>query len=175
MKTKAMKLIKTCALFMALTLSACGGSGSADSLAPTQCSTSNLSACGGGGGLSGSTTTATTSKAKMTVSLLDQSGSPANLLTGVAALSGKVRVTNAAGQAVSGAVVQFTIGDAALATLSPASDLTDSDGFALVTITLKSPSAVGATTINASASFDDPANPGTKISVSGSEIGRAHV
>lgn len=169
MKTKAIWLIKTAALFAALALTACGGSGSADSMAPTACSTSNLSACGGGGGGSSSgTTTTTTTKAKMTVSLLDQSGSPANLLTGVGALSAKVRVTNAAGQPVSGAVVLFSIGDATLATISPASDLTDSNGFALVTITLKSPSAVGATTINAAASFDDPANPGTKISVSGS-------
>jgi hypothetical protein len=167
-KTKVKKLIKTCALFAALALTACGGDGSADSLAPTLCSQQNLSACGGGGGLSGTSTTPTASKGKMTVSLLDQSGNPANLLTGVAALTAKVRVTNAAGQAVSGAVVQFTIGDATLATISPTSGLTDKDGFALVTIALASPSAVGATTINASASFEEAANPGIKISVSGS-------
>lgn len=167
-KTKATMLVKTCALFAALTLTACGGGGSGDSVPPTACSQQNISACGGSGVVNGGGTTATTTSGKMTVSLLDQSGNPANLLTGVSALSAKARVTNAAGQPVSGAVVQFTIGDATLATISPASDLTDSNGFAVASITLKSPSVVGATTINASASFDDAANPGTKISVSGS-------
>lgn len=169
-KTKAIRLIKTTVFFAAFALTACGGGGggSADALAPTACSQQNISACGGSGVVNGGGTTTTTTQAKMTVSLLDQSGNPANLLTGVAALSAKVRVTNAAGKPVSGAVVQFTIGDAKLATISPASGLTDKDGFALVTITLTSPSAVGATSINASASFDDAANPGTKISVSGS-------
>lgn len=170
-KTKAIKLIKTCALFMALALTACGGSGSADSLAPTLCSTQNLSACGGGGGLTGgSTTTAGTTAAKgtMTVALLDQSGNPANLLTASGTLSAKVKVTNAAGLPVSGAVVLFTIADASLATISPASNLTDKDGIAITIVSLASPSAVGATTISASSSFEEAANPGTKISVSGS-------
>ena len=153
---------------MALALTACGGGGSADALAPTQCSQQNLSACGGSGGLNGSGATTPSSKAKMTVSLLDKNGNPANLLTGTAALNAKVQVMNAAGQPVSGAVVQFTIGDAGLATVSPASGMTDKNGVAVVTITLASPSAVGATNINASANFDEPANPGTKISVSGS-------
>lgn len=166
-KITATNLFRACALFAALALTACGG-GSDEVQPRTQCSTSNLSACGGGGGLNGGGTTSTTTKSSMTVSLLDQAGSPANLLTGAAALSAEARVTNAAGQPVSGAVVQFTIGDATLATISPASGLTDSNGLALVTITLASPAAVGATTINASASFDDAANPGTKISVSGS-------
>ncbi|WP_025915684.1 Ig-like domain-containing protein [Herminiimonas sp. CN] len=164
-KITAIHIFRVCALFAALALTACGG-GSDEPQARTLCSAQNLSACGGGGGLSGGGTT--TTQSTMTLSLLDQSGNPANLLTGAGSLSAKARVTNAAGQPVSGAVVQFTIGDATLATINPASGLTDKDGIALVTITLASPSAVGATTINASASFDDAANPGTKISVSGS-------
>lgn len=58
---KAMMLVKTCALFAALTLTACGGGGSGDSIAPTECSQQNISACGGSGtgttGTSGSGTT----------------------------------------------------------------------------------------------------------------------
>ena len=90
-KTKAIMLVKTCALFAALTLTACGGGGSGDSVPPTACSQQNISACGGSGVVNGGGTTATTTSGKMTVSLLDQSGNPANLLTGVSALSAKAR------------------------------------------------------------------------------------
>ncbi len=133
-----------------------------------------LTACGGGGGSPGATvgTGATgalsATKGKMTVTLVDQNGNPANLVSGAVALSAKAKVVDSTGKPVVGAVVKFSATDATLVGVSPASDLTDANGVAIATITSASPSAAGATTISAESAFDDSANPGTQISLSGS-------
>ncbi|HTD04529.1 Ig-like domain-containing protein, partial [Undibacterium sp.] len=102
----------------------------------------------------------------MIVSLVDQSSNPANLLTSSGALTAKVKVTNATGQPVSGAVVLFTVANSSLATVSPASNLTDANGTTQATVTLPAPDAVGATTITANTSYTD--STGTTISLAGS-------
>ncbi|MGV8897842.1 MAG: Ig-like domain-containing protein [Burkholderiaceae bacterium] len=134
-----------------------------------------LTACGGGGGSPGVTVgtgtgtgTLSATKGKMTVTLIDQNGNPANLVSGAAALSARAKVVDSTGKPVVGAVVKFTAVDTTLVGVSPASDLTDANGDAIATITSASPSAAGATTVSAESAFDDAANPGTQISLSGS-------
>ncbi len=166
-KTKTIEMIKTCALFfLALGLSACGGGGSGSQVV-SLCSQTNLSACGGGGLSGGGTGGGTTTTApKLTLTLVDQAGNPANLLTSSGTLTAKVKVTNAAGQPVSGAVVLFTAANSSLATISPASNLSDANGMALATVTLTTPDAVGATTITANTSYTD--STGTAVTLTGS-------
>ena len=168
-KTTTMQKIKTCALFLlALSLSACGGG--SGSQVTSLCSQTNLSACGGGTGTGGGTTGGgqTTATPKMTVSLVDQSGNPANLLTSSGTLTAIVKVTNAAGQPVSGAVVLFNVANSSLATISPSSNLSDANGKALATVTLAAPDAVGATTITASTTYTDSSTAGAAVTLSGS-------
>ncbi len=140
-----------------------------------------LAGCGGGGGSAGATVgdpfqpsvpttpdSPTAAKGKMTVTLADQNGNPANLVSGATALRAKAQVLDAKGKPVIGAVVKFSVADATLAGVSPASDLTDANGVATATVTAASPSAAGATTISADSTFNDPANPATQVSLSGS-------
>ncbi|MES2071442.1 MAG: hypothetical protein V4488_13895 [Pseudomonadota bacterium] len=159
-KTKTIDMIKACAVFfLALILSACGGGGSGSQVT-SLCSQTNVSACGGGGGLSGGGSTpggTTATTPKMALTLTDQAGNPASLLTSSSTLTATVKVTNASGQPVSGAVVLFNVANSGLAKISPASNLSDANGMALATVTLAAPDAVGATTISASTSYPDSA------------------
>jgi len=138
-----------------------------------------LAACGGGGGSPGTTGgtpspsgpstpgNPTTAMGKMTVTLVDQNGNPANLVSGASALRANALVLDSKGKPVVGAVVKFSAVDTALATVSPASDLTDASGVASATISAASTSAAGATTISADSTFVDPAT-GTEVSLVGS-------
>ncbi len=168
MKTTTTQKIKTCALFLvALGLSACGG-GSGSGVT-SLCSQTNLSACGGGTGTGGGTTGGgqTTATPKMTLTLVDQAGNAANLLTSSGTLTARVKVTNAAGQPVSGAVILFSIANSSLAIINPASNLSDANGMALATVTLAAPDAVGATTILASTTYTDSSS-AAAVTLSGS-------
>lgn len=134
-----------------------------------------LSACGGGGGSagapfqSGETGTGTaTSKSKITVALVDQSGNPANLISGATQLTVKVKVLDSKGLPANDALVKFSVGDATLVVVSPTTDLTDTNGSANGTVIAASQSAVGATTITVEATVKDPANPTKNIVLSGS-------
>lgn len=134
-----------------------------------------LSACGGGGGSPGATVGVSsgtggvaTASAKVTVTLEDQSGAAANLVSGAATLTVKATVLDSAGRAVPGVVVKFSSADIALVGVSPASGLTNTNGVAVATVTAASPSAAGATTILATSTFVDPATSATTVSLSGS-------
>jgi hypothetical protein len=117
-----------------------------------------LSACGGGGGSAGSSGstgdsggTGTTNNGSIQLSLVDQAGTPSNLLSGSAGLLAKAVVTNSSGGSVGpGVLVTFSL-DGTIAALSATSGtaLTGSDGVA--TMGLKAATGTGAGTLTASA------------------------
>lgn len=117
-----------------------------------------LSACGGGGGSAGSTGgsggsggTGTTNNGSIQLSLVDQAGTPSNLISGSAGLLAKAVVTNSSGGSVGpGVLVTFSL-DGTIAALSATSGtaLTGSDGVA--TMGLKAAIGTGAGTLTASA------------------------
>lgn len=132
-----------------------------------------LTACGGGGGSAGAPfqsdgTISAAGNGNMTVTLADQSGNPANLVSGATQLTIKVKVVDSKGKPVKDALVKFSVGDATLVSISPVSDLTDINGSAIATVTAASQSAVGATTISADSEINDPTDPTKKIALSGS-------
>jgi hypothetical protein len=98
------------------------------------------------------------------MSLVDANGNSAALLTATGTLTAQAKVTNSAGQAVAGALVTFSVSDSSLAKVSPSTNLTDSNGIAISTVSVPSPSAVGAVTIIASATFTDSTNNSTTAS-----------
>ncbi|MDP4030388.1 MAG: Ig-like domain-containing protein [Gallionella sp.] len=112
-----------------------------------------LAGCGGGGSgtatgtPSGGATAATPSIA---VALTDSAGATVTTLQGESPATVKATVKNADGTAVSGTIVTFST-DAALATLSQTTALTDAAGVATVAVTMTTNSPPGAGTINASA------------------------
>jgi hypothetical protein len=117
-----------------------------------------LSACGGGGGSAGSSGstggsggTVNTNNGSILLSLVDQAGTPSNLLSGSAGLLAKAVVTNSSGGSVGpGVLVTFSL-DGTIAALSATSGtaLTGSDGVA--TMGLKAATGTGAGTLTASA------------------------
>ena len=144
-----------------------------------------VAGCGGGGGSAGTTIgdpyqpvnpvpptspadPSNTAQGRMTVTLVDQNGNPANLVSGANALRVKATVLDLKGSPVSGAVVKFTVADGALVAVTPGSDLTDANGVATATATVADSSVVGATTISAVTTFNYPANSATQVSLSGS-------
>lgn len=122
-----------------------------------------LAACGGGGGSPSSPsptpttdpTVPTTPTATASLAVAVYNGSNTKV-TNIGLGGGfVVRATalDAKGVAVAGKLVTFTLPDASLAMLSPASALTSAAGVAEVTVTPATISAVGATTVTASAAL----------------------
>lgn len=114
-----------------------------------------LGACGGGNpgatGTSAGTgsSTADVTGGKITVTLENQSGAAANLVSGASTLSLKAKVVDTAGIPIVGAVVKFTSADPTLIGVSPGSDITDANGVAVATVAAANQSAAGATTLTA--------------------------
>lgn len=115
-----------------------------------------ISACGGGGGSPGSTnggtnppTTPTTPQA--VVRIVGAGNTPVTSISLGGTFTARATVTDATGAAVANRLVNFSITGAALATVNPTSALTNASGVAEVAITPASVSAVGATTLAASA------------------------
>lgn len=117
-----------------------------------------LVACGGGGGspsVPSSTpapgTTTPTASANVAVAIYNASGARVTNIGLGGGFVARATVLDAKGVAVVGKLVSFTLPDVSLATLSPASALTSAAGVAEVTVTPASISAVGATTVTATA------------------------
>ncbi len=123
-----------------------------------------LAACGGGGGDPGTNTccSATSSPSSsaptITVALLDAAGSEVNNIPGGAVYTARATLKSNSGAPVVGTLVSFSVEGAAIASLSPNTALTNSDGVAVVTIAPASASSAGAATLAAAAT------------VSGSEV-----
>lgn len=162
-KTKAIWLIKTAALFAALALTACGGSGSADSLAPTQCSTSNLSACGGGsGGTTGGSTTSATSAtlASLKLSLTNASGATITSVSPDQPGTLQASVKDSKGAAVPNVAVTFITSDKT-GTFVPSSGTALTDASGVAKVGLPAGTQAGAFTVTAGATVGSTAATGS--------------
>lgn len=113
--------------------------------------TALLSACGGGNpgstGSGGGSAAAT--GGAITLTLENQSGTAANLISGAATLTLRAKVVDKSGNPIVGAVVKFASDDPTLVGVSPASDITDANGMAVATVAAANQSAAGATTLTA--------------------------
>lgn len=161
-KTKAIWLIKTAALFAAFALTACGGSGSADSLAPTSCSTSNLSACGGGGGSTGGSTTSTTSAtlASLKLSLTNASGTAITSVSPDQPGTLQASVKDSKGAAVPNVAVTFTTSDKT-GTFVPSSGTALTDASGVAKVGLPAGTQAGAFTVTAGTTVGSAAATGS--------------
>lgn len=133
-------------------VAACGGGGSST---------------GSGGGSSGGGTTTPT----MTVTVVNSGGAAVTSVSvgGASTVRGTLR--DASGAAIAGRLVTFTVSDEAIATLSPATALTDASGVAQVSIEPASLSARGAASVTASATVGETEAAGsTDFSVSASSL-----
>ncbi|MBC7859877.1 MAG: Ig-like domain-containing protein [Burkholderiaceae bacterium] len=110
-----------------------------------------LSACGGGnpGSTGGGTSAAAVSGGQIMLTLENQNGTAANLVSGAATLTLRAKVVDKAGAPIAGAVVKFSSGDATLVGVSPGSDITDANGVAVATVAAANQAAAGATTLTA--------------------------
>jgi hypothetical protein len=116
-----------------------------------------LSACGGGnpgstGTGTGTGTAASTAAAtggQILLTLENQNGSAANLVSGAATLTLSAKVVDKAGAPIVGAIVKFSAGDPTLVGVSPGSDITDANGVAVATVAAANQAAAGATTLTA--------------------------
>jgi hypothetical protein len=165
-KTTAIQLVGTCALFTALGLSGCGGGGSADALAPTACSPQNLGACGGGGGgttVGTTTPTTPTTLASINLSLADSSGADITLVSPDRSGTVQASVKDSKGNGVPNIAVTFTTTDkTGIFVPSSGTALTDTNGVARVGLpagtqagafTLTANAMVGGNTITSSTGY----------------------
>jgi len=127
-----------------------------------------LAACGGGGGSPGTTTGApttpvpTTGTPTLTLSIVDASGQAASSVTAGGAFSARATVRSGSGATVANRLVTFSLSDANIATLTPATALTDANGTAQIGISPSSINAVGAATLTATASVDNTTVTGSR-------------
>ena len=121
-----------------------------------------LAACGGGGGSAGTTASGATSAtgdtqtvatASMTMDVVSGAGTSTNSISAIEISKVSIKLKDAAGKAVPGAVVTFSETGSGLLSFAPASKtaLTDVSGVASVEIRAASVSSVGATTVSATA------------------------
>jgi hypothetical protein len=110
------------------------------------------------------------------VSVIDGSGNSVNSLTVGGSFSAKATLTDNTGSPVSSRLVTFSVSNASIATLTPDTALTDSSGVAQVAVAPASITAIGATTLTASASINGTTYTGTKdFSVSASNLGLSDI
>ena len=129
----------------------------------------SLGGCGGGGGSAGTTggsagtastgtntgtgTTVTpvvtASVAKMTTAVVNQTGTAVSSIAVGGGFSAQATLVDSTGAPVIGKLVTFALGDATIATLSPATALTGATGIAKVTLSPASITSVGAATVTA--------------------------
>ena len=133
-----------------------------------------LSGCGGGGGSAGtpSGTTATTTTGtgttttvttpviispKVSTVIVNQSGAVVTSIAVGGGYSVRASVTDAAGVAVSAKLVTFAVNGSTIASVSPATALTNAAGVAEVALAPSSISSAGAATVTASSDFSGTA------------------
>lgn len=140
-----------------------------------------LTGCtGGGGGAQGSSgsTGGTTAVPTVTLTMTDPtSGATKSSVSSGDGAIVTATVKTAAGQAVEGALVTFSLADATLASLTPQAGtaLTDSGGVARLRVDAASLSAAGATTINASATITASGSDTTATGKLNFAVGAANV
>ena len=134
--TQSMKVL--CGVLLAAMMAACGGGGG---------SAGTTSGTGGSSGGSGGTATAPT----VTVSVVNGAGTATSGITVGGSYAAQAVVKDAAGAAVANRLVTFELSNTAIATLTPATALTNASGVAQVAIAPASITAIGATTLTASA------------------------
>lgn len=125
-----------------------------------------MTACGGGGGSPGVTTgggtggtgtgggSTPTGTPTVTVSIVDAAGADGSRISLGQSYAAKAAVRDKAGAAVANRLVTFDVSNTAIATLTPASALTDASGVAQVAIAPASITALGAATLSAAAEVD---------------------
>ncbi|GHC74860.1 hypothetical protein GCM10007320_12370 [Pseudorhodoferax aquiterrae] len=132
-----------------------------------------VAACGGGGSSTGSSGSngGGTATPTLTLSIVNSTGAAVTSVSvgGASTVRGTLR--DSSGAAVAGRLVTFTVSDEAIATLSPATALTDASGVAQVSVEPASLSARGAATVTASATVgESPVTGSTDFSVSASSL-----
>ncbi|HVR52755.1 MAG TPA: hypothetical protein VMS38_23735 [Pseudorhodoferax sp.] len=125
-----------------------------------------LAACGGGGGSGGTPGGGTgggtpTPTPVMTVAIVNGSGATVSSVNVGGAFMAQATLKSASGVAIAGRLVTFEVSDTTVATLTPATALTDASGLAQVKIEPASLSARGAATVKASATVDTTAATGS--------------
>lgn len=109
---------------------------------------SGLSGCSAGGpdasGTTGQTGSTTATATTMSVTLVDSGGTSTNNLAAGVPLTARISLRDGSGNAVSGAVVSLSTSDENLATIAPATVLTDSNGGATATLNAANTSVAGA-------------------------------
>lgn len=139
------------ALATTLALAACGGGGG--SPGTTGSTGSGTSGTGTSGtGSTGTGTTAPVATPTVALAFVDASGATSSSLTGATPLTARATLKDAAGKAVSGAIVAFAT-DASLGLFSPSAgtSLTDANGVATITLRAASLAAGGAGKLTATA------------------------
>lgn len=136
--TQSMRAL--CGVLLAALLAACGGGGG---------SAGATSGTGGGSGGSGTTTTAPT----VIVSIVDAAGTATTGITVGGSYSARATLKDSTGAAVADRLVTFSLSNTSIATLSPATALSNSAGVAQVAISPASITSIGAATLSASASI----------------------
>lgn len=111
--------------------------------------TLGLSACGGGGGSAGTVPNATPTTPTMTVSIQTAAGAATQYVSLGGGHTVKASYKDASNKPMVGKMVEFELQPSNLATLSPLTALTDSQGIATVAIAPTSVSAQGAGRISA--------------------------
>lgn len=117
-----------------------------------------LSACGGGGGDAGTPVNGgggtVTTGASGVIRIEDSAAGDTNRITAGGSYQVRAIFKDSRGQAVSGRLVTFAITGADVASVNPATALTDSTGLASVSISAKAFTSAGASTVKATAEID---------------------
>ncbi|MFD0669112.1 hypothetical protein ACT80S_15435 [Ramlibacter sp. MAHUQ-53] len=129
-----------------------------------------LAGCGGGGGSAGTTSTGgtqsgggtTTGTSQVTVELRNAAGTAVSSISVEGGFTARATVKDASGAVVANKLVTFASSAATIATVSPATALTNSAGVAEVAIAPTSVTAVGAATVTASATVNGAAVTGSR-------------
>lgn len=115
-----------------------------------------LAGCGGGspaGSGGGTTPPPSTATPTLSMVLLSSSGAVTTALTAGSPLTVQATLKDVAGTPLPNTVISFTVGDATLGVVSPASALTNASGVAITRLDAASISANGATQVDATATL----------------------
>lgn len=108
-----------------------------------------MAACGGGAGTSGGGVVPTPGTAGVTVTVVNSSDTAVTSIAAGGAYTARATLKDAAGAAIPGRLVTFSLSEEGTAKLTPATALTNASGVAQVAIEPASLSALGAATLTA--------------------------
>lgn len=142
-------------LVTVVALTACGGGGGSPGTTGSSPGTTTGSSTAGGTtsspGTSGTGTTNLVAVAKLTLSIVSQVGAEVNSVSTGGGFRARAVLVDAAGAPIAVKLVTFNLNGATLATISPATALTNASGIAEVSIAPASISSVGAASLSATA------------------------